>query len=632
MCCQLLFRKNRSVVFVLKPSPHATPPEDEGAAPPARAALRASTASLAGEAASHRVSLAGLAARDPAFHAFLAAQDAALLAFSDSDGEAEGCVPRAAAPAPPPPGEVLTTAAARALCAAAAAPRPSVGSVARLLRAFRACAHAGDEGGGGGAGRMRVASASAFHAVVSFCVSRMDAVLQQGLLGGAGCASPGWARAQPLARSFVGNALHLAGDAADPSLVAPLVRALGRCAPLLPAFPRLARHALRLAVASFAHGAPAVRGAGAAALAALVRALPPPGVEAALRGAYRAFLAAARVGAPHAQPGVALMAAGVVDMLRADGEARPGAAAAYALAFAALRQAALQLRGPAAASAGHMRCLELWGCALCALARAPHDPLRPLVYPLLAVVAATARAAPSGRHAPLRLRLLQLQLRVASATGLFLPVAADAAALLALPELRVPPRAVAGDGEWRGALRVSRPTLRSPAFQAHLVHGCLDCCAASLASWAHHPSFPEVAAVPVAQLRVFARAAHHPPFRRAAAAVADAAAASAVVVAGAREGAAFAPAHAGPHPSHQVSSFSAALAAKGLSITRLATARSAAAAERAAAAHAAHVRIPDIGVRVAGADARDGVATKARGQARASHDDVMELYLSGSDE
>lgn len=339
------------------------PPRADDDAAPARAAVRASTAALLGEAAGHRAALAALRERDPRFYAFLAQQDAQLLAFDDSDGEGEaagaggagggggggalaaaaavageatgaGLAPRqrarpAAPPAPPAAaaaeddGSVLTTARARAWCAAAQ-PGCSLAAAARLLRAFRACAHVGDEPGdegasaeaagapGGGGPRLRVASSAAFNAVVSHALARGDALLFSLLapptarMGpddevgpaawlGAPAASPRWRSVQPLARSFLGNALHLLDASTEPAMAAALLGSLARCGPLLPAVgPRLARLAAKAALARFADGAPGERLAALRLLRALAMVLEPEARRG--RGHQKR---AGRMGQPH---------------------------------------------------------------------------------------------------------------------------------------------------------------------------------------------------------------------------------------------------------------------------------------------------------------------------------------------
>ena len=152
-------------------------PDEEGGRDetPALADVRASNRALRSELSRHKADLEALkkkvrvavllmcpiqrsftdsaspsTTQDPEFYAFLQSTDAGLLDFQDSDEEEEEVDEepaqgggRATKETAAAPADLLTLARAKAWCQDAAQ-GTSLGAVAKVLRAFRACAHYGD--------------------------------------------------------------------------------------------------------------------------------------------------------------------------------------------------------------------------------------------------------------------------------------------------------------------------------------------------------------------------------------------------------------------------------------------------------------------------------------------------------
>ena len=424
-----------------------------------------------------------------------------------------------------------------------------------------------------------------------------------------------WKKVEPLARSFLGNSVHLLTQLQDPGVTAYVLRSLSPAAPFAVPFPRLSKKLLRAALARFGDGSPAVRLAAVQLLRALAFVSPPEGLDACFRGAYRTFAANAKFSGTGQLETVAFMAAGVTELLALD------TTAAYPLAFSAIRQLALLLRAALSAKSKDAyravycwqttHCLELWARVLSAHAVDPAAPLRPLVYPLVQVVSGAARLLPTARHAPLRLRLLCLLQRLGCALDVYIPVASQALELLSFAELSRPPlvRAGGASGDYTALLRVPKAELRSPAFQAFVVDSALDLVAQSLAQWAYHPALPELAHLPVRELRRFAASTPAPKFHRAAAALADAVARNAEWISRRRDAAEFAPKDCAPGAPALAGFLGAERQRNEAPLAPVVAARQAAARQRAAAAHATDVRVADVGHRSANDHSDDGAAT-----------------------
>ena len=98
--------------------------------------------------------------------------------------------------------------------------------------------------------------------------------------------------------------------------------------------------------------------------------------------------------------------------------------------------------------------------------------LRPLIYPVVQLLLGAARLVPTPRYFPLRLRLMTALNRLAIAAGVFVPVATLLLEMLRWADLAKAPKGGLGGGkpmESSLQLRVSKNTLRTAAFQEHVV-------------------------------------------------------------------------------------------------------------------------------------------------------------------
>jgi len=388
--------------------------------------------------------------------------------------------------------------------------------------------------------------------------------------------SPKWKKVEPLARSYLGNSLHLLTSAADPGMEAFVLRRLRPSAFLLVCSERLQRKTMKAALSVFgaevsssssSGGSNNSNSASAAPLQAALfvreaaAALPASSdaFDAALKGAYRAFVKAAKFVTPASAPRLALMSACVVDLY-----ASAPPAAAYAAAFGYVRQLAQLVRGAldAKAKEGYrtvycwqtVSCLELWARLLAALLRAASGGgglsggsgnvddddeadenenlhvLEPLSFPVIQLLLTSASLVPSLRYAPLHLRLLKAAADLGAASGRFVPVTAplldlldNVAAAAEATAARGGSSKKKGGSSSNGApqrhgssfstssdaflLRASKVSVASATWQADIAERACEALAsaAAAAPWPTHPAFPEIAAPTIARLRSFSK-------------------------------------------------------------------------------------------------------------------------------
>jgi nucleolar complex protein 2 len=532
--------------------------EDEAAA-----GVKKSNKLLREEIDAHKKDLDSLKESDPEFYKFLQEEDSELLDFDESEGEEDedddddededddGSRPKSSKM----DAKTLTSAVVTKLCERAAS-ADSLGAARNLLRAYRAAAHYGDEDEDEEAG-VRLASSSAFHALVTFTLEEMDTILR-GLLGQPQAGHPDearlfkphqqsrWKKVEPLAKSFLGNTLHLLGQLTDADMSRFLLARLNACVPFMHTFERLTKKILKAVLSLFGSGEPALRVQSILLIRNMAAVLPPPTLEKAAKGVYRQFAANAKFINATSVEHVLFMNTCVSEIYGLDQQQ------SYPLAFTYIRQLASLLRGALTNKSKeafravycwqYVNCLECWVRVLQTHAKQEEDPLRPLIYPVAQVALGAARLLPSARYAPLRLRLVRALNALSESTGHFVPVAPLLLELLGFSELNKAPMATKNrPPDFSLVLRVAKQELRSPAVQEVIVEGALQLLAAHLNQWAYSPAFPELAHVPSRDLRRFCKATQVTRFRKAARAVVDAAERNADWIARKRDAVDFAP-------------------------------------------------------------------------------------------
>jgi len=249
--------------------------------------------------------------------------------------------------------------------------------------------------------------------------------------------------------------------------------------------------------------------------------LPPPALDNALKGAYKAFMSNSKFVSANSAAALDFMAACLVELHGLD------AAASYAHAFGAIRHLAQLLRSALTAKTKDayrlvycwqtVSALELWAKVLAAHATEKNSDLRPLVYPVAQLLLGTARLLPTPSYFPLRLRCIRALNRLSTATGVFVPVAPLLLDIFQWTDLAKSPKhppAGAQQPDLLLQLRVSKNNARSPAYQEDIIMTTVDLLGEHLSQWSRHISFPELSHLTVVSLRRFTKVNQVDKFRK----------------------------------------------------------------------------------------------------------------------
>lgn len=511
------------------------------------------------EIASHQAQLEALKQQDPEFYQYLQQTDQELLNFGQDDDEdedddeeeqeEEGDVESVSdqeqeeSMRPPTNGQAqlekpstsgqkhVSSAMVEAWCKAAKS-NASPAAMHKLLQAYRLACHYGDteeevhE-------TMKISSSAVFNKLMLFVLKEADHIFlrmlsldeQTSVTARDVQKSRRLKKVESLLKSFLGNSLHLLGQMTDSAMLTFTLRRLRASVVLMAPFFKMQRKFLRQVLTIFGGADKAPRLQALLFIRHMAAVLPPPALELALKGVYRSFVQNAKFVNAASVPHIHFMASCVVEMFGLD------MPASYQQAFSAIRQLAVLLRGALAMRSKDafrevycwqtLNCLELWAKLLAA--HADKQELRPLVYPLTQVLIGAVRLVPTPRYFPLRLRCIRALLSLGRAVGQFIPLSPLLLEMLQWGELSKRPQAgVGGIPDLTLQLRVSRNTLRSPAFQEEIVSQVLELLAEHLGQWACSIAFPELAHLPLLHLRKFGKQCKVERFRTSSRALADA--------------------------------------------------------------------------------------------------------------
>ncbi|PSR90231.1 Nucleolar complex protein [Actinidia chinensis var. chinensis] len=399
-----------------------------------------------------------------------------------------------------------------------------LGAVRSLMKAFRAACHYGDDES---STKLNIMSSSVFNKIMLFVLSEMDGILRALLKlppsGGKKetitdlMSTKQWKNYSHLVKSYFGNALHVLNQMTDTEMISFTLKRLRYSSIFLAAFPSLLRRYIKVVIHFWGTGGGALPVVSFLFIRDLCIRLGSDCLDECFKGMYKAYVLNCQfVNATKLQH-IQFLGNCVTELIGVD------LPAAYQHAFVFIRQLAMILREALTMKTKeafrkvyewkYMNCLELWTGAICAYST--ESDFMPLAYPLTQIISGVARLVPTARYFPLRLRCVRMLNRIAASSGSFIPVSLLLLDMLEMKELNRPPTGGVGKAvDLRTILKVSKPTLKTRAFQEACVFSVVEELAEHLAHWSYSVAFFELSFIPAVRLRNFCKSTKIERFRR----------------------------------------------------------------------------------------------------------------------
>ncbi|WRX23785.1 Nucleolar complex protein 2 - like 2 [Theobroma cacao] len=489
----------------------------------------------------HKEQLERLQKKDPEFYQYLQQHGKDLLTFDDEDVDDDVDVDMEdpetqlgdethehgiAEEGEKPSKNVITTAMVDSWCNSIREDG-KLSAVRSLMRAFRTACHYGDDTGNDSSAKFSVMSSSVFNKIMLFTLSEMDRVLRKLLkLPASGgkketinelMNTKQWKSYNHLVKSYLGNALHVLNQMTDTKMISFTLRRLQYSSIFLAAFPSLLRKYIKVALHFWGTGGGALPVVSFLFLRDLCVRLGSDCLDECIRGIYKAYVLNCHFMNAVKLQHIQFLANCVIELIRVD------LPTAYQHAFVFIRQLAMLLRDALNMKTKEafrkvyewkfMNCLELWTGAICAYSS--EADFKPLAYPLTQIISGVARLVPTARYFSLRLRCVRMLNRIAASTGNFIPVSMLLLDMLEMKELNRPPTGGVGKAvDLRTTLKVSKPILKTRAFQEACVISVVEELAEHLAQWSYSVAFFELSFIPAQRLRSFCKSTKVERFRK----------------------------------------------------------------------------------------------------------------------
>ncbi|XP_061343100.1 nucleolar complex-associated protein 2 [Gastrolobium bilobum] len=489
----------------------------------------------------HKEQLQKLQQKDPEFYEFLKEHDKELLQFSDEDIDEdvgtdmedgdlqidEGAREHETQEKEQKPSKKVITTSMVDLWCKSIQENGSISAVRSLMRAFRTACHYGDDGENESMTKLSVMSSTVFNKIMMTVLNEMDGILRNSLkLPASGgkketitdlMTTKPWMSHGHLVKSYLGNALHVLNQMTDTEMISFTLRRLKYSSLFLAAFPSLLRKYIKVVLHFWGTGGGALPVVSFLFMRDLCIRIGSGCIDECFRGIYKAYVLNCHFVNAVKLKHIHFLGNCVIELLGVD------LPTAYQHAFIFIRQLAMILREALNTKTKEsfrkvyewkfMNCLELWTGAVCTYSS--ESDFMQLAYPLTQIISGVARLVPTARYFPLRLRCIRMLNQIAASTHSFVPVSMLLLDMLEMKELNRPPTGGVGKAvDLRSILKVSKPTLKTRAFQEACVFSVVEELAEHLSQWSYSVAFVELSFIPLVRLRSFCKSTKVERFRK----------------------------------------------------------------------------------------------------------------------
>lgn len=394
--------------------------------------------------------------------------------------------------------------------------RQNIGALRCLLQAFRTACHYGDGGRYDSLSILTIVNSYTFNTIMISVLGEIDGIfrklLRMPLSGGKKEAilemkdTPRWKDLEGLIKSYFVSTLHVLSQMTDNELISFTLQRL-RCSIIfLAAFPVYLRKILKVVLHFWGSGGGPLSVVSFLFIQDMVLHLGSDCFDYCLKSIYKIFAVNCKLVNTANLQQIEFLKSCVVELYGVD------LSNAYQHVFTFINQLGMVLRHALtsntkealekAYSWQYINCLELWVKFLCA--NASNIDFQPLSYPMAQIVIGVARLVPTACYAPLKLRCTKMLNTLASARGIFIPVASLLFDMLECKELdRTPTGGYGKAFDFSTALKVPKVFLKTRAFQDECVYSVLHHLTEHLAQWSYHVAFPDLAFKVLVRLRRF---------------------------------------------------------------------------------------------------------------------------------